>query len=165
MYNEVRITAVFNWLMGGFNLASWTRVGVLALYALPCLAVVWVHARLLNVLSLDEDQAQHLGVDVERLRLIVLGSASLATAAAVSFSGLIGFVGLIVPHVARLIVGPDVRRVLPIALVGGAALLIAADVIARTVLEPVELPVGIVTAFIGGPFFLLLLRRGRRAAW
>lgn len=165
MYNEVRITAVFTWLMGGFNLASWTRVGVLALYAVPSLAVVWMHARLLNVLSLDEEQAQHLGVDVERVRLVVLGAASLATAAAVSFSGLIGFVGLIVPHVARLIVGPDVRRMLPIAFAGGAALLIGADVIARSALEPVELPVGIVTAFIGGPFFLLLLRRGRRAAW
>lgn len=158
-----RLLTIFAWLMGGFNTASWARVAVLALYAVPCLAVLFLSARLLNVLLLDEEQARHLGVDVERVKLVVLVAASLAAAAAVSVSGLIGFVGLVVPHVARLLVGPDHRRLLPLSLGGGAALLIGADLAARTVLGGVEIPVGIVTALVGAPFFLFLLQRRRRA--
>lgn len=164
-FNNARLITIFAWLMGGFNAGTWSRVWVLAVYALPCALVIAAHARLLNVLLLDEEQARQVGVNVERVKLVVLTAASLAAAAAVSVSGLIGFVGLIVPHVARLLVGPDHRRLLPLTLAGGALLLIAADLIARTVLAPVELPVGIVTAFMGGPFFLYLLRRGGRPAW
>lgn len=164
-WNGTRILSVFAWLMGGFNTASWGRVAVVACYALPCLVVIAMHARLLNVLLLDEEQARQVGVDVERVKLIVLAAASLAAAAAVSVSGLIGFIGLVVPHVARLIVGPDHRRLLPLAFVGGAALTIGADLLARIALAPVEIPVGIVTAFVGAPFFLYLLQRGRRRAW
>ena len=163
-FDNTRLATIFAWLMGGFNVATWSRVWVMALYALPCVAVLAVYARLLNVLLLDEEQARQLGVDVERVKLVVLAAASLAAAAAVSVSGLIGFVGLIVPHVARLLVGPDHRRLLPVALAGGALLLIAADLAARTVLAPAELPVGVVTAFMGGPFFLYLLRRRGRTA-
>ena len=163
-FDNTRLATIFAWLMGGFNVATWSRVWVMALYALPCAVVLAAYARLLNVLLLDEEQARQLGVDVERVKLVVLAAASLAAAAAVSVSGLIGFVGLIVPHVARLLVGPDHRRLLPIALAGGALLLIAADLAARTVLAPAELPVGVVTAFLGGPFFLYLLRRRGRTA-
>jgi iron complex transport system permease protein len=163
MYNGDRITAVFAWLMGGFNLATWSRVWLLAACLTVSMVVVAVHGRLLNVLQLDEDEARYLGVNVEQVRLIVLLAASLAAAAAVSVSGLIGFVGLIVPHIARAITGPDHRRVLPLSLVGGATLLIGADAVARSALHGVEIPVGIITALAGGPFFLLLLH-ARRAA-
>lgn len=165
MYNETRILTVFSWLMGGFNQSTWTRVAVLLVYLIPSVAVIFLFARPLNVLLLDEHQARYLGIDVERVRLVVLAAASLGAAAAVSVSGLIGFVGLIVPHVARLLAGPDHRRMLPLALVGGAALLIGADVLARTALQPTEIPVGIVMALAGAPFFLLLLsQKGRGAA-
>lgn len=165
MVHNARLASVFAWLMGGFTASTWSRVGVLVLYALPCLLVLALHARLLNVLLLDDEQAQHLGVNVERLRLVILIAASLAAAAAVSVSGLIGFVGLIVPHIARQLVGPDHRRLLPLVLVGGATLLILADLVARVAVAPSEMPVGVVTAFLGGPFFLYLLWRGRRAVW
>jgi iron complex transport system permease protein len=163
--HNTRLASVFAWLMGGFTASTWSRAGLLALYALPCLFILVMHARLLNVLLLDDEQARYLGVHVERVRLIVLVAASLAAAAAVSVSGLIGFVGLIVPHIARRIVGPDHRRLLPLVLVGGATLLILADLVARTAVAPSEMPVGIVTAFLGGPFFLYLLWRGRRVTW
>lgn len=165
IWHSQRLLTLFSWLMGGFNAAAWSRLWVVTLYAIPCAVVIALHARLLNVLLLDEEQARQLGVDVERVKLIIIIAASLAAAAAVSVSGLIGFVGLVVPHIVRLVVGPDHRRVLPLALVSGAALLIGADLVARTVLAPAELPVGIVTACTGAPFFLFLLRRGRRPAW
>jgi iron complex transport system permease protein len=165
MAHNTRLASVFAWLMGGFTAGTWSRVGLLALYTLPCLLVLALHARLLNLLLLDDEQARHLGVHVERVRLTVLVAASLAAAAAVSVSGLIGFVGLIVPHLARQVVGPDHRRLLPLALVGGAALLILADLVARVAVAPSEMPVGIVTAFLGGPFFLYLLWRARRTVW
>lgn len=161
LYHETRILAVFTWLMGGFNQSTWPRVVVVLLYAVPSIAIVFVFARPLNILLLSEEQARYLGIDVAKVRLIVLVAASLGAAAAVSVSGLIGFVGLIVPHVARLLAGPDHRRMLPLALIGGATLLIGADVVARTALQPAEVPVGIVTASAGAPFFLFLLgRRG-----
>ncbi len=163
--NSTRLVTVFAWLMGGFNSSTWSRVWLLAAYSVPCLVAITVHARLLNVLLLDEEQARQLGVDVARVKLIVLGAASLAAAAAVSVSGLIGFIGLIVPHIARLLVGSDHRRVLPLALTGGAALLIGADLVARTALSPSEIPVGVVTALAGAPFFLYILRRRRGPAW
>jgi iron complex transport system permease protein len=163
--HNTRLPAVFAWLMGGFNTATWSRVWLLGAYALPCALLILAHARLLNVLLLDDEQARHVGVDVERTRRVVLAAASLAAAAAVSVSGLIGFVGLVVPHLARLLAGPDHRRLLPLALVAGAALLIGADTLARTVLAPTEIPVGIITALAGGPFFLFLLQRRGRAAW
>ena len=124
-----------------------------------------LRGRVLNVLSLDEEQARQLGVDPERTKLLLLGAASLATAAAVSVAGTIGFVGLIVPHAGRLLWGPDNRRLLPMSLVCGATFLILADLAARTVDQPAEVPVGIVTAVCGVPFFLYLLRRARLGAF
>ncbi|MBI4497759.1 MAG: iron ABC transporter permease [Chloroflexi bacterium] len=157
-----QLRAVFSWLLGSFALAGWRQVLVLLPYLALGLGLVFVHARLLNVLQLDEEQARQLGVDVERVKLLVLVGASLSTAAAVSVSGLIGFVGLVVPHVARLLVGPDYRALLPTCLAYGALALVLADLVARTVLAPIELPVGIITSFCGAPFFLYLLRGRKR---
>lgn len=155
--------SVLSWLLGGFNNSGWNKMWFIAPYAVPAAAIIFLHGRLLNVMQLDEQQAQQLGVDVERTRLIVLVASSLATAAAVSVAGIIGFVGLIVPHAVRLLLGPDYRRLLPLAAILGASFLILADLAARTAISPGELPVGVITAFLGAPFFLYLLRRQRKA--
>jgi iron complex transport system permease protein len=149
---------IFSYLMGGFDAASWPQLAA----TLPLVAVgsvlILVRARSLNGLLLGEETAAHLGIDVGRERAILIALASLITAAAVAVSGLIGFVGLVVPHVVRLIVGPNARLVLPLSALGGAVLLAVADLIARSA---GDIPVGIVTALIGAPFFLVLLRRAR----
>jgi iron complex transport system permease protein len=154
-----RTIAVLNWVLGGFNTAKWLDAGILLPYSLLAAALLLPYARILNVLQLDEDQARQLGVNVERVKITVLAVASLATAAAVAVSGLIGFVGLIVPHTVRLIWGPDYRRLLPLSGFFGASFLILADLIARTVDPGHEIPIGVVTAIVGAPFFLFLLRR------
>ncbi len=156
---------IFSVVLGGFNTAAWPKLIWVVPYALPAAVLILAHGRILNVLSLDEEQARHLGVDVERTKLLLLGAASLATAAAVSVSGTIGFVGLIVPHAVRMLWGPDHRTLLPMSIVLGAAFLILADLLARTIDQPSEIPVGIITAFCGVPFFLYLLRRTRGAAY
>ena len=154
---------VLSVVLGGFNTATWVKLAWVLPYAIPAAVVILAHGRILNVMSLDEQQARQLGIDVERTKLILLGAASLAAAAAVSVAGTIGFVGLIVPHAVRLMWGPDNRALLPMAIVLGAAFLIGADVVARMLDEPSEIPVGIITAFCGVPFFLYLLRRSGRA--
>ncbi|MEA2609604.1 MAG: cobalamin transport system permease protein [Chloroflexota bacterium] len=149
---------IFSYLLGGFDTASWPQLAAtLPLVAIGCVLIL-LRARSLNGLLLGEEAAVHLGIDVPRERAILLALASLVTAAAVAVSGLIGFVGLVVPHVVRLIVGPSARLVLPLSALGGALLLAFADVIARSA---GEIPVGIVTALIGAPFFIVLLRRAR----
>jgi iron complex transport system permease protein len=152
---------VFSVVLGGFNTATWAKVAWVLPYAVPATIVILLHGRILNVLSLDEEQARHLGVDVERTKILLLGASSLAAAAAVSVSGTIGFVGLIVPHMVRLMWGPDNRQLLLMSIIVGAAFLIGADLLARMVREPQETPVGIITVFCGVPFFLYLLRRAR----
>ena len=153
---------VLSWLLGGFISAQWKHSLMVLPYLIPSVLVVLVYGRVLNVLQLDEEHAQQLGVNVERTKLLLIAGASLATAAAVSFSGLIGFVGLIAPHAVRLLWGVDYRSLLPMAAVVGAAFLVLADLVARTAVSPAELPVGVVTAFCGAPFFLYLLRVRRR---
>ncbi len=149
---------IFSYLLGGFDTSSWTQLaGAVPLVAVGT-AFILLRARALNGLLLGEEAAAHLGVDVRRERAILLSLASLVTAAAVAVSGLIGFVGLVVPHVVRLVVGPNARLVLPLSALGGAALLAYADLAARML---GEIPVGVVTAVIGAPFFLFLLRRSR----
>ncbi len=154
---------VLSVVLGGFNTASWSKLLWMLPYALPACTVVLAYARVLNVLALDEEQARHLGIDVEWAKVVLLGAASLAAAAAVSVSGTIGFVGLVVPHAVRLIWGPDHRHLLPLSMLYGGAFLIGADLLARTVDQPSEVPVGIVTAVCGVPFFLYLLRRAKGA--
>lgn len=149
---------IFSYLLGGFDTSSWSQLaGAVPLVAIGSVFILF-RARALNGLLLGEEAAVHLGVDVRRERAILLSLASLVTAAAVAVSGLIGFVGLVVPHVVRLIVGPNARVVLPLSALGGAGLLAFADLAARLL---GEIPVGVVTAVIGAPFFLFLLRRSR----
>ncbi len=149
---------IFTYLLGSFDAATWPRfLATLPIIVIASVAIM-LRARSLNGLLLGEQTAAHLGIDVRRERRILLGLASLVTAAAVAISGLIGFIGLVVPHVVRLLVGPSARLVLPLSAVGGAALLAYADILARLA---GGIPVGVVTAIIGAPFFLLILRRAR----
>lgn len=161
IHNTSNAGLVFSVTLGGFNTATWTKLLWVLPYAVPASIVILMHARIINVLSLDEDQARFLGVDVERTKLLLLTVSSLAAAAAVSVGGTIGFVGLVVPHAIRLVWGPDNRYLLPMSIVLGAAFLIGADLVARTADRPAEIPVGIITAFCGVPFFLYLLRRAK----
>ncbi len=154
---------IFAFLFGGFNTSNWERIGWAMPYLVVGTVIVMMHARVLNVLQLDEEQASQLGVPVTRTKLIVLAAASLTAATAVAIAGVIGFVGLIVPHAVRLAFGGDHRRLLPLAALFGASFLILVDLLARTMLSPQEVPVGVLTALLGGPFFLWLLRT-RRAA-
>ncbi len=157
-----KLLPIYSWLLGGFGTGSWRQARSVAPYLALGAVVLLPAARLLNALQLGEEGAQALGIHVERLQLILVVVATLVTAAAVSVSGLIGFVGLIVPHIARLLWGPDHRTLLPCCLLGGAIFLIAADGLARTVLSPSEVPVGVLTALCGAPFFIFLLRRSKR---
>ncbi|MDO9556323.1 MAG: iron ABC transporter permease [Coriobacteriia bacterium] len=155
--------SVVFWMMGGLTAASWQYVGVVAGMFAAGLVIPTFYARELNIMLLGDERAAQLGVNVERFKLLVLASASLVVAAAVSVSGLIGFVGLMTPHMARLVLGPDHRLLLPASTLAGAIVMVLADLAARTVLAPVEIPVGIVTAVLGGPFFVwLLVRKERR---
>jgi iron complex transport system permease protein len=149
---------IFAYLLGGFDAALWERFAVALPIVLGASLLIGLRARALNGFLLGEEAAAHLGVDVRRERAILLGLASLATAAAVAVSGLIGFVGLVAPHVVRLAVGPNARNVLPLSALFGAILMVAADLAARLL---GDIPVGVVTAVIGAPFFLALLRRTR----
>ena len=150
---------VLFWLMGSLSGQSWGLIAAAAAYALAGLAWLAAHAQDLNLLAAGEEGAAELGVDVERARRAVFVAASLLVGAAVSVSGMISFVGLIVPHLVRLVFGADHRLLLPASFLGGAAFLVWADTLARTALAPAELPVGVVTALVGGPVFLFLLRR------
>jgi iron complex transport system permease protein len=158
-----KLHGIISWLLGTFSMANWWQVAVVTPYILIGIAIIWLHARALNVMQLDEDQAQQLGINVEQVKLILLAAATLITAAAVCFCGIIGFVGIIIPHAVRLVWGPDHRFLLPLATLAGAVFLILADVAARTLLAPTEIPIGIITAFLGAPFFLYLLRQKKRA--
>jgi iron complex transport system permease protein len=144
--------------MGRLQDHPWSEVLSLVPWVLGSLLVALAYARSLNVMLLGEETAQHLGVSPERVRRILLGAATVATAAAVSVSGIIGFVGFIIPHLIRLIWGPDHRTLLPASMLAGAGFLVLADAVARTAFAPEEIPVGIVTAIAGAPFFLALLR-------
>jgi len=151
------------WLMGSCSSAKWIDIAVFLPYLIVGLIPIYLYSRPLNLMQLDEEQAQQLGVNVEKVKLILLFSASLITAAAVSFTGCIGFVGIIIPHTVRLIWGPDYRFLLTLSTIIGAIFLILADTLCRTVTSGGgEMPVGIITAFIGAPFFLYLLRQKRR---
>lgn len=163
LQDTTNTVTVFAVILGGFNTASWTKMLWVLPYVIPAAIIIFAHGRILNVLNLDEEQARQLGVDVEKTKLLLLGVSSLAAAAAVSVSGTIGFVGLIVPHAIRLVWGSDNRQLLPLSFIIGAAFLIGADLIARTIDKPSEVPVGIITAVCGVPFFLYLLRRAKLA--
>jgi iron complex transport system permease protein len=160
---EVR--RAIGWLLGGASQSGWTAVLAIAPYLLIGLGILTVSGYALNLLQFGDEQAQQLGLNVTRSKTILLIAASLATAAAVAFSGIIGFIGLIVPHVMRLWFGADYRRLIPLSIIGGASALIFSDVAARVVIAPQEIPVGIVTALVGAPFFLWVLRRAKNQGY
>jgi iron complex transport system permease protein len=147
------------WMMGSLSGATWGSVVVVAAYTIPSALVLMGLARALNLMAVGEETATYLGTDVERVKRLAYGVASLVTAAGVAVAGIIGFVGLIVPHGLRLLIGSDQRFLLPLSFLAGAAFLAFADLAARLVLAPVEIPIGVVTAFLGVPLFLVLLRR------
>lgn len=147
------------WIMGSVAAREWHHIYVVLPFLIPGLTLIWLMARQLNLFSLGERSAAHLGVPVRRIRMVMLLSATLMTAAAVAVSGTIGFVGLIIPHIMRRIVGPDHRVLIPAAVLAGGLFLVGADTVARTVMEPRELPIGVVTALVGAPFFAWQLKR------
>lgn len=159
-------TALF-WFLGSFTLATWELARPALLFVGLSLAALPRYATRLNLLLLGESEARHLGVDVERVRAILLAVVALGIGGAVAAAGIIGFVGLLAPHAMRTMTGPDHRRLLPASAVAGGVLVVTADLAARTLAAPVEIPVGLLTALVGGPFFLWLLHRTRAeyGAW
>jgi len=147
------------WLMGGLWTSDWPKVKIASLMVLVGIILLYYYSWDLNVMLLGEEQAQYLGVNTENVKRGVLVSSSLITAAAVSVGGIIGFVGLIIPHIMRIFTGPDHRILFPTSTLAGAIFLVFTDTISRTILSPIELPVGIITASFGAPFFIYLLRK------
>jgi iron complex transport system permease protein len=155
---------VYAWILGRLSTSGWSDVLLLLPYVIVAPLVLLAHRRVLDVLSVGDEEATALGMHPQRARVIIVVFASLGTAAAVAVSGLIGFVGIIVPHTVRLLAGSSFRIVLPLSMLFGAAFLALADLLARTALSPAEIPIGVVTAFFGAPFFVLVLRTSRRIA-
>jgi iron complex transport system permease protein len=155
---------VYGWILGRLSTVGWREVALIAPYVLVCSAAILAARRLLDVMSVGDAEATALGVDAVKVRLAMVIAATLGTAAAVAVSGLIAFVGIIVPHTVRLLAGVSYRLVLPLSLILGASFLVAADILARTVAAPAELPIGVVTAFFGAPFFALVLKTSKGIA-
>ena len=149
------------WLLGGVSLIGWDVTLALIPYLTFGLAILILNGYALNLIPFGDDQAAQMGLDVRRAKLMIIGAASLVTAAAVSFAGIIGFIGLVIPHIVRMWWGVDYRRILPLSILGGASVLLISDILARIVIAPQELPVGIVTALAGAPFFLWVLRHAK----
>ncbi len=156
------VQALFNWLSGGIVVTSWMPVVIVGIIVLIGMMFAFMLATVLDAFGLGEESAAYLGLHVERYKLLIIVVGSILTAAAVSISGLIGFVGLVTPHVMRLILGPRHRLLLPASALGGAIFLVLADLLARVVIAPAVLPVGVFTALVGAPFFLILLRNSKR---
>jgi iron complex transport system permease protein len=163
LQSEGEVRRALAWLLGGSSISGWSPVYAALPYVGIGLGLVLASGHALNTLQFGDEQAQQMGLPVERAKAMLILSASLATAAAVSFSGIIGFIGLVIPHVARILWGPDYRHLIPLSILGGATSLLLADLLSRIVLAPQELPVGVITALAGSPFFLWILRRYLRA--
>ena len=161
--SEVR--RALGWLLGGASQSGWTAIFAITPYLVIGLGILVFSGHALNLLQFGDDQAQQLGLNVTRAKRILLTASSLSTAAAVAFSGIIGFIGLVVPHLIRLWFGPDYKRLLPLSVLGGATALLVSDVLARVLLAPQEIPVGIITALAGAPFFLWVLRRAKNQGY
>ena len=163
--NSDAFRQILSWILGRIATSGWSEPALMLPYFLVCAAVVLRYRRALDLLAVGDEEAAALGLEPRRVRMIVVLAASLGAAAAVSVSGLIGFVGIIVPHTVRLVFGVGNRVVLPLSVLFGAAFMVLADLAARTVVAPAELPIGVVTAFFGAPFFVLVLRTSRREIW
>jgi iron complex transport system permease protein len=159
--NSETLQEVYSWILGNIPSTGWSDVVLILPYVAVALVVILALRRVVDVLNLGDDEAASLGVDVRKVRLVLIVAATLGTAAAVSVSGLIGFVGIIVPHTIRLLAGVGYRVLLPLSAIVGAGFLVLADVVARTALAPAEIPLGVVTAFFGAPFFWIVLRTMR----
>ena len=155
------LLAVYTWILGRLSTNGWSDIVTIAPYVVLSWVVLLLHRRVLDVLALGDVEAASLGINVPRVRLVLVLTATLGTTAVVSVSGLIGFVGIVVPHAMRLIFGSSYRLLLPLSMLFGAAFLVLTDVAARSLIAPAELPIGVVTALLGAPFFLVVLRRGR----
>ncbi|MDH3498593.1 MAG: iron ABC transporter permease [Acidimicrobiia bacterium] len=160
--NGDTIRQVYSWILGRLSTSGWSEVLTLLPYVLICSVVLLLHRRLLDVMSVGDHETDSLGISSSRVRGVVVIFATLGTAAAVAVSGLIAFVGIVVPHAIRLVVGSSYRSLIPLSMVVGAAFLILADLAARTVASPAELPIGVITAFLGAPFFAVVLRTSRQ---
>jgi iron complex transport system permease protein len=160
-HSEV-VREVYSWILGTLSTARWQDVRLAAPYVIVCSIVLLFHRRQLDLLRVGDDEARSLGAPVSHVRLVVVIAATLGTAAVVAVSGLIGFVGIVVPHFIRLVAGASYRRVLPLSIAFGAAFLILADIPGRVLTDPAETPIGVVTAFLGAPFFLVVLRARTR---
>lgn len=160
--SSTELRRAISWLLGGSMMSGWSPVIAIIPYLLVGLGSLLISGHALNVLQFGEDQAQQLGLPAERVKALIILAASLTTAAAVAFSGVIGFIGLIVPHLIRILWGADYRRLIPLSILGGSSMLLLADLLARNVLAPQVLPVGIVTALAGAPFFLWVLQRSKK---
>jgi iron complex transport system permease protein len=163
-FSGEQIRSIYFWLLGGLAGRGWGALAAASPMVVLGLGLALLAARDLNLMALGEERAAQLGVEIERFKRLGLATGALLAAAAVSVAGVIGFVGLMTPHILRLVLGADHRRLIPASLIGGASFMVLADLAARTLLAPEEIPVGAVTALLGGPFFLYLLRRERRAA-
>lgn len=152
---------IIGWILGSVSMRGWSHLALIIPFFLVGSMVLLFHAKELNAMSFGEDHAQHLGVDIERKKLIIMIAGSVLTGAAVAVSGTIGFVGLVVPHFIRLIHGPDHRHLLPMSMLAGGSFLALADLISRVIISPAELPIGVITALIGAPIFALILMRNR----
>jgi iron complex transport system permease protein len=161
--NSDTLREVYTWILGRLTVASWGAVGLVLPYFVISATVLLLHRRALDVFAVGEEEASTLGLPVTRTRLVIVAAASLATAAAVAVSGLIGFVGIIIPHAVRLMFGASYRVVLPLSILFGGAFLVLADLAGRMLISPAELPIGVITAFLGAPFFLLMLRTNLRS--
>jgi iron complex transport system permease protein len=157
--SAAEVRNAFLWLLGGFGAASWQALGVFAAYAVLPLAAIGLNARGLDLIALGDEPAHHLGAEVERTRRLVYLCTALLTAASVATCGIIGFVGLVVPHAVRRIARPLHRSLLPLVFLSGGSFMVLSDVVSRTVVRPLELPVGVITALVGVPLFAILLRR------
>ena len=160
--NSETFREVFAWIMGALGTVGWGEVTLILPYVIVSALGLLLYRRLMDVMGVGDEEADSVGIKAARVRLVVVAAATLGTAAAVAVSGLIGFVGIIVPHAIRLVLGSSYRIILPLSLGFGAAFLIIADLIARTVIAPAEIPIGVITAFFGAPFFLVVLIRARR---
>ena len=163
IFRRDRMDYIMLWTMGSFTTSGWNKILILIPFLAAGLTILLLYARQLNVISTGEETAQSLGIEVEKAKKVLLAVCSLITAACVSTSGIIGFVGLIIPHVFRLLVGPDQRVLLPYSILGGATFLVICDTLARVIAPPTEIPVGAITAVFGSPFFIALLIRSRRS--
>ncbi|KMY52485.1 corrinoid ABC transporter permease [Peribacillus loiseleuriae] len=153
---------IIGWLLGSVSMRGWSYVGIILPFFIVGAVILMLNARELNALSFGEDRAQHLGVNVKQRKLLVLIAGSLLTGAAVAVSGTIGFVGLVIPHFTRRLVGPDHKHLLPLSMIIGGGFLILADLISRIIISPAELPIGVITALIGAPVFATILLKRRR---